>query len=586
MVIKLLENDVINKIAAGEVIDRPSSIVKELVENAIDAGADLITVQIQNGGIDEIIIEDNGQGIDFDDLSLAFLRHATSKLDREEDLYTIGTMGFRGEALPSIASIARMEIYTKTPRSDSGSHCVIEGGTITRLERYPTAEGTKLTVKDLFYNTPVRKTFLKSPVSEGNHIYDTVVRYALAYPDISFVFDNHKKTQFKTPGNGSLRDTVFTLFGTDINEFLLDVKEDSDSYILQGLISKPEYKRQNRRQGFFFVNNRPIRSPLLMRAVDHAYRGLLVSKEFPVYFLSLNVPAGSLDVNIHPQKSEVRFQDEQGVFRFISAVLRRYLDDTSFGPGNFLHTGNDFALPPQGSRPYYARAGYSSAPAHLFFEKAIFNESFDPETGEILVKAAELPQIQPTVKQYEDYSVIGQLDRSYILAESSEGLMIIDQHAAHERIWYNRFSRMYEEPDLKQPLVLPLALDFSSEKVVLLEEHLEQISKLGFEIDIIGHNSIMIRAVPHFVAGNELLVLTNILEGLKEGETINLKADILSSMACEKAITAGTSLSMNEMVQLLHDLMTTEDHKNCPHGRPTIINISSDDLERMFKRQK
>ena len=212
MVIKLLENDVINKIAAGEVIDRPSSIVKELVENAIDAGADLITVQIQNGGIDEIIIEDNGQGIDFDDLPLAFLRHATSKLDREEDLYTIGTMGFRGEALPSIASIARMEIYTKTPRSDSGSHCVIEGGTITRLERYPTAEGTKLTIKDLFYNTPVHKTFLKSPVSEGNHIYDTVVRYALAYPDISFVFDNHKKTQFKTPGNGSLRDTVFTLF--------------------------------------------------------------------------------------------------------------------------------------------------------------------------------------------------------------------------------------------------------------------------------------------------------------------------------------------------------------------------------------
>lgn len=586
MAIKLLENDVINKIAAGEVIERPASIVKELVENSIDAGADLITVRIQNGGIDEIIIEDNGNGIDFDDLSLAFLRHATSKLEREDDLYTIGTMGFRGEALPSIASIARVEIYTKTPMSDSGSYCVIEAGTITKLERYPTAVGTKLIVKDLFFNTPVRKNFLKSPVSEGNLIYDTVVKYALAYPGISFVFDNHKKTQFKTPGHGNLRDTVFTLFGTDINEFMIEISEASENYTLQGLISKPEYKRQNRRHGFFFVNQRPIRSPLLMRAVDHAYRGLLVSKEFPVYFLSLHVPEGNLDVNIHPQKSEVRFQDEQAVFRFVSSVLRKYLDGSSFGMGNYLHHNHNFGSTGQEAQFSYNRGKFSFSPDRMFYEKAIFSEGLDMETGEILVNVAGLSPALPDIQQYDDFTILGQLNKSYILAENNEDLLIIDQHAAHERIWYNRLSRMYEQPDFKQPMVLPLALDLNSEQISLLEEHGEQLENLGFEIDIAGHHSIMVRAVPNFVAGNELLVLSNVLDSLKEGKDIQLKEEILHSMACEKAINAGTSLSMNEMVQILNDLLSEEDHKYCPHGRPTIINISANDLQRMFKRQK
>ncbi len=587
MPIKLLDNDVINKIAAGEVIERPASIVKELIENAIDAGASLITVSIKNGGIDEIMVEDNGSGIDFEDLPLAFLRHATSKLMREEDLYAIDTMGFRGEALPSIASVSRVETYSKTPFTD-GSQCIIEGGIITKLDRFPTADGTKIIVSDLFYNTPVRKTFLKSQVSEGNHIYDTVLRYALAYPEISFVFDNHKKIQFKTPGNGDLRDTVFSLYGSDINQFLIDINETSENLSLQGLISKPEYKKNNRRLGLFFVNKRPVRSPLLMRAVDHAYRGLLVSQEYPVFFLSLRISADSLDVNIHPQKSEVRFQDEQAVFRFVSGVLRKYLDESNFGPGNYYQ--RDFIRPEtyQGIRSF-------SSPFHLqtsvgdkmFFERPIFKEEYDPETGEINIKAGDSPYIQPAAyQQNPDFSIIGQLNNSYILVETPDGLMIIDQHAAHERIWYNRFIRMYDTSADKQPLILPLTLDLSSAHIALLQDQLDLLTEMGFEIDLIGPNSIVLRAVPNLVAGKEAEVIASILDLLMEGETVHLKQEILASMACEKAVTAGTNLSTSEMVQMVEDLLGETDHKNCPHGRPTIININAADLQRMFKRQK
>lgn len=574
MAIKLLDDELINKIAAGEVIERPASIVKELVENSIDAGASLITVRIQNGGIDEIQIEDDGRGIDFDDLPLAFLRHATSKLTREEDLYAINTMGFRGEALPSIAAVSRIELYSKTPNAD-GSTCLIEGGTIKKLERYPTADGTKIIIKDLFYNTPVRKTFLKSPVSEGNSIYDIVCKYALAYPGISFVFDNHKKTQFKTPGNGSLRDTVFTLYGSDINNYLIAIDVKGSQYSLQGLISKPDYKRNNRKQGFFFVNSRPVRSPMLSRAVDNAYRGLLVSKEFPVFFLSLTTPTDSIDVNIHPQKSEVRFQDEQTVFRFVSGVVKKHLDDTDFRVGNNYH--DKYSSVEAYNRP--------NTPQNMFYENQLLTEGYSGEPG-ILAPAKGFINIETITDNNinQGFSIIGQLADAYILVETETGLLIIDQHAAHERIWYNRLTRLYKESSVMQRLVLPLAIDFSSEQISILEAQMSLLAELGFEIEIIGHNSIVLRAVPNFVVGKELATILTILDMVQDGESIRFKEDILISMACEKAVTAGTKLSNNEMVQIVDDLFGEENYKNCPHGRPTIININSSDLQRMFKR--
>ncbi len=576
MAIKLLEDELINKIAAGEVIERPASIVKELVENSIDAGASLITVRIQNGGIDEIQIEDDGRGIDFDDLPLAFLRHATSKLTREEDLYAINTMGFRGEALPSIAAVSRIELYSKTPNAD-GSTCLIEGGTIKKLERYPTADGTKIIIKDLFYNTPVRKTFLKSPVSEGNSIYDIVCKYALAYPGISFVFDNHKKTQFKTPGNGSLRDTVFTLYGSDINNYLIAIDVKGSQYSLQGLISKPDYKRNNRKQGFFFVNNRPVRSPMLTRAIDNAYRGLLVSKEFPVFFLSLTTPTDSIDVNIHPQKSEVRFQDEQTVFRFVSGVVKKHLDDTDFRVGNnfqsiYRSPDNNY------SRPH--------KPLNMFYENQLLTETYSGETGEVFVAAKNLAKIEAVTddSKNQSFSIIGQLADAYILVENRDGLLIVDQHAAHERICYNRLTRLYKTSDLMQRLVLPLAIDLSSEQISILKTKMTVLNELGFEIDIMGHNSIVLRAVPNFVVGKELATILAVVDLAAEDESNHFKDKILISMACKNAVKAGTKLSTNEMVQIVDDLFGEENYKNCPHGRPTIININAADLQRMFKR--
>ncbi|MDD3894649.1 MAG: DNA mismatch repair endonuclease MutL, partial [Syntrophomonadaceae bacterium] len=369
----------------------------------------------------------------------------------------------------------------------------------------------------------------------------------------------------------------------------IEIDETGSQYKLTGMISKPEYKRNNRRQGLFFVNKRPVRSPMLARAVDNAYRGLLISKEFPVFFLSLTLPADSLDVNIHPQKSEVRFQDEQTVFRFVSSVLKKYLDDKSYSLGNNYHSEymrpdyhksvNDSLL-----QPDYLR---TSATPKIFYEKPIFSRDYDQETGEVVVTAQKLANTQLiSGNQALDFKIIGQLNDSYILAENTDGLLIIDQHAAHERIWYNRLTRQYKTAAVKQMLILPLAVDFSSAQITLLENNMELLSELGFEIDIIGHNSIVIRAVPSIAVGNESAVISNILDLLKEGEAINLKEEILSSMACKKAVTAGTKLSIDEMVQLLDDLLGEENYRNCPHGRPTIININDADLQRMFKRQK
>lgn len=577
MTIILLGDELINKIAAGEVIERPSSIVKELIENSIDAKSSAILIRIFNGGIDEIQVEDDGQGIEYDELPLAFLRHATSKLTREEDLYAIHTMGFRGEALPSIAAVSRIEMYTKTP-DEVGSRCIAEGGVISKRERFPTAEGTKIIIRDLFYNTPVRKTFLKSPVSEGNSVYEMVCKYALAYPEISFVFDNHKKTQFKTPGNGILRDTVFSIYGSDINNYLLEINEQGSGYSLRGLISKPEFKRNNRRQGFFFVNRRPIRSPILTRAVDIAYRGLLVSREYPVFFLSLEVMPDSVDVNIHPQKSEVRFQDEQTVIRFVSGVIKKYLDTTDFRIGNHFQSH-------QFPAENFAEREWKVGPQQLFSD----NRMEFPNSGTAAISEAQYSFLainteKATSGSSGDIRIIGQLQDSYILAENGKGLLIIDQHAAHERICYNKIVRDYKASSFKENLVFPLPMDLSHRQTELLTGHMSILQELGFEIDIIGHNSIVIRAVPVLAKGNELTVIISIVDKLQEGDSVTLKEDIMIKMACEKAVTAGAKLNQLEMFKIVNELLAEENYKNCPHGRPTIININDRDLQRMFKR--
>jgi DNA mismatch repair protein MutL len=302
MTIRLLDESLINQIAAGEVIERPASIVKELVENSLDAGSTRITVNIGNSGLDTIEVEDNGTGMTGDDLPLAFLRHATSKIKNELDLFKIRSMGFRGEALPSIASVSRIQIISRTEDTE-GVCAFLEAGQIIKMEPCAHTRGTRIVVSDLFYNTPVRKKFLKSPVGESRHIYDMVCRYALARPDVSFSFVNEKKTVFKTPGNNSLRDTLTAIYGRDYLQHLVDIRHQGSTLSLAGLVSTPELTRTNRRNQIFFVNRRPVRTPLLFRALDEGYKGLLISRQQPVVILNLSVPAESVDVNVHPQKN-------------------------------------------------------------------------------------------------------------------------------------------------------------------------------------------------------------------------------------------------------------------------------------------
>jgi DNA mismatch repair protein MutL len=557
--IRVLEDKLINKIAAGEVVDRPAAIVKEMIENSVDAGATKILVRIANAGLGRIEVEDNGRGMAFDEVPTAFLRHATSKIVTEDDLNRIQTMGFRGEALPSIASVSRMEIYTMKA-DDIGVYAQIEGGRIIELKPHPCSFGTKIIVTDLFYNTPVRKKFLKSPVTEGNYIYNIICWYALSYPGISFSFQNDQRKFFKTPGNGSLIDVVRTIYGHDFAAQLQPLSYDGPEYSLHGLISIPKFTRVNRKHQMFFVNGRPIRSPLLYKAVDSGYRGVLVSREHPVVILSLNAPLDSIDVNIHPQKREVRFRDEPVVFRVVEQAIRKQLSGTDYG---FRIEGN---------------GDYQ----HFTMEKLGFAEESAVTIRPTL--HTHPGPFEEVINEEVPYKVIGQHFNSYIITEKEHDIWLIDQHAAAERIIYNRLINAGESNDEIQSYLLSLPLELSSSQVDLLAKHKDALAGLGFEIDILGFNSVIIRGIPKVFSGQELEVVLKIADRLAEKEDLDIKHEAYSMAACQKAVKANQRLTIMEMEAIVRDLFNTENYKYCPHGRPTMVKISRNDIEKMFKR--
>ncbi|MDD3889041.1 MAG: DNA mismatch repair endonuclease MutL, partial [Syntrophomonadaceae bacterium] len=449
MTIRLLEDTLINKIAAGEVIERPASIVKELVENSIDAGASKISVSIVNGGIDKIEVEDDGEGISSEELPVAFLRHATSKISCEEDLYNIYSMGFRGEALPSIASVSKIDIYSKKADSN-GMFARIEGGVLLEQQVHPCPPGTRIIIKDLFYNTPARKKFLKTSVTEGNNIFDFMCKYALARPDISFTYNNEKRLFFKTPGSGKLRDALIAVYGSDINENLVEIFYQGDTYSLSGLISTPEISRRNRKNQLFFVNRRPIRSPLLYKALDNAYKGLLISREHPIVILEISMPADLVDVNVHPQKNEVRFKDEKALFKMVSGVLSKELKSRDF---NFT----DSFYGESREEPQYKEVNdkrhttYSPGPGLL-------EPTAQPYTTPKSITDGPEPEDDELTNYGPDgstgFRIIGQCFNSYILVETDESLWLVDQHAAHERIMYTRLKEQYEHAETEISQVL------------------------------------------------------------------------------------------------------------------------------------
>lgn len=576
MSIKPLDDNLINQIAAGEVIERPASVVKELIENSIDADATIIAVNINRGGIDKIEVEDNGQGMEAHDIPLAFQRHATSKISSQEDLFNINTMGFRGEALPSIASVSRIDLYSQKVDS-TGVFARVEGGRFLKQENRPCPGGTRIIVSDLFFNTPARRSFLKSAVTEGNHIYELLRKYALSRPDISFSFSNDKKLFFKTPGNGSLKDAVLCVFGRDFAGYLTDVTYIGEEYTVEGLISTPELRRTNRKNQYFFVNNRPVRSVLLYKVVDQAYQGFLLSREQPAIILSIKVPPGNVDVNVHPQKNEVRFKDEKSLFRTVYAVLKDVLERTDYRPLNYL--------PPESYAPvsrehnYHQRAVSETAISFDFTGQSSLSKDPLQPLDDLRIKEEDYPSTAG------EFRIIGQCLNSYILLEMNQALYLVDQHAAHERIRYNQLKEMYNTgQEVAQLLAVPLALELSPGQISIIEEHNDFFADLGFDLDVIAPDTALIRATPGGIAGQELELVNELLELWQDNTLPDIQEEAIKTLACKKAIKAGEGLYLQEMETIITRLLDSENYKNCPHGRPTIIKMSQAELDRLFKR--
>ncbi|MCX5780833.1 MAG: DNA mismatch repair endonuclease MutL [Firmicutes bacterium] len=573
MAIRLLDDHLINKIAAGEVVERPASIVKELVENSIDAGSKRIEVSISGGGIERIEVVDNGAGIAADDVSLALQRHATSKIGSEADLFNITTMGFRGEALPSIAAVSRLELSTQSGRQN-GVRAVLEGGRQLTVEPHPTAPGTHMIVRDIFFNTPARKKFLKTAVSEGIHVHEVVSRLALSRPDISISFANEKKQYFKTPGNGILLDAVTAIYGHDYASNFLALQWQGESYALEGLVSTPDFRRVNRKSQTFFVNQRLVKSPMLARAVDEAYRGRLLSREYPAVILYLTIPPEEVDVNVHPQKTEVRFRDEKAVFRLISRAIQARLDHNSPASTIILETGRPW---PSGVSQVYPVSAPRANDARLPFAEMVC----DPGPGEPRVlDHLDLPEVQ------HEFAVIGQCFAAYILVEKDNSLWLIDQHAAHERINYNRLVAGHaSRASSSQLLVFPVTFELSTTGMDLMAAHWQTFHDLGFGIEALGPNSAIVRSAPTLLQGREIEVISECLQLLEDERSPDIKHDLFALMACKQSVKAGQSLTRQEMAVLVHDLLAGADPMHCPHGRPTILDFNRLEIDKRFKRK-
>ncbi|HZK43432.1 MAG TPA: DNA mismatch repair endonuclease MutL [Syntrophomonadaceae bacterium] len=577
MSIKLLNDDLINKIAAGEVIDRPASIVKELIENSIDAKASKIDVSILNGGKDSIEVEDDGIGLTKEELPLAFLRHATSKIGSTDDLHQIYTMGFRGEALPSIASVAKVTVFTNKS-DENGIKAELEDGSIKELAAFPTPKGTRIIIYDLFYNMPARKSFLKTTVTEGNVVHDLVCKYALAHPEISFSFKKDDKQYYKTPGNGNLQDVVRAIFGHDFADSLISIDYQGSQYSVQGLISSPDFTKRSRKNQHFFVNSRPIRSGMLYKAIDTAYKGLLISREHPIIIISIKILAEEVDVNVHPQKSEVRFRNEKDVFQIVYRVIKERLSKIEYNPVHKWQSDTN-------TEKHHSTI-HESAERHVLFE----NNPFDfiaPVNNNNLITSDSSYLGEPSISNFTEtpYKIIGQYSNTYILIEYDAALWFIDQHAAEERINYAKLKNQYlnNNPN-SQILAFPLTFDLSSRDIELLIENIDIFKSLGFTIEPLGYDSIILRSAPSISFGQEEELILEIIELLKDDKTVDIHDKAIITMACKRSIKAGTRLNFQEMETIIQKLFKTDDYRNCPHGRPTIIKLNHSDIERMFKR--
>lgn len=610
--INILDEFTANQIAAGEVVERPASVVKELAENSLDAGAGKIVVNLEEGGLTCITVSDDGCGMVEEDLVLALKRHATSKIKSASDLSRVNTLGFRGEALPSIAAVSKMSITTRTRDVLAGSRAEIEAGSLVSIKPAGCPPGTTVSVKDLFYNTPARRKSMKSSSTEGALCGDIISRLALARPEVSFELIIKDRRVFYSPGTGNLSDAVAAVYGAGQVREMIDINAVDKNIVIHGLVSKPSLSRSTRSHITVIINGRYVRCPAALEAVEEAYRTLLPQGRKPVVVLSLSILPEHLDVNVHPAKLEVRLLEEEKVVRLIISTVRDALRNNDVIPSTF----------PKARKKEISALNYSKEAFYVEPEQSRIN--FDRLTSKLAVSietknpvnnklTAERNKVQNKVQYVEsqDYSkkgkageekaeyawddkrlpvlnAIAQFPPTYILAMGEEGLYIIDQHAAHERILYEEFLDGFKEMP-GQYLLVPVTLELDHRESAILTEKIMWLEETGFIIEHFGGNTFLLRGVPpRFPAGHEKELFLDILDYFKErgqsASRVEFFDRLASSMACRNAVKAGEKLSQPSMDTLLQQLAQTENPYTCPHGRPTVIHLSYRDLEARFRR--
>lgn len=627
--IHLLDHNTIDKIAAGEVVEKPASVVKELIENAIDAGATALTIEIKNGGIDFIRITDNGQGIEAADVKNAFLRHATSKLEKADDLQFVTTLGFRGEALSSISAVAKVELITKTPDALLGTRYVIEGAKEIELSEVGAPNGTTIIVRNLFYNVPARRKFLNSPITEGGYIADLVEHIALSKPHISFKFINGRDVKFHTSGNNDLKEIVYRIYGKDTADALIPVDYKSPLMHMTGYLGKPVLNRGSRGFENYFLNGRYIKSKVISGAIEEGYKEFLMQHKFPFTVLHIETKPEQVDVNVHPTKMDVRITEEKEFYENIKTAVYQALKESELIPSVALveESAEKITYKEPIPEPFeakrienlrvceestkYSENGEKYGNMQEKLQKWEENHILGEDIARLLTKNEKKPSNniikakdhiiveKPTQMNLfeeklltkeakEEYEILGQIFDTYWLVGFKDKLYIIDQHAAHEKVKYEELMKKFEAKELvSQTLNPPIIVSLSAKEETVLKEHWDTFSSLGFNIEEFGGNEYAIRCVPLDLYGqNEQSLFMSVLDELCEDDnkgTLTIEQKI-ASMSCKAAVKGNNRLSKEEMMALIDQLLELENPYNCPHGRPTIISMSKYEIEKKFKR--
>lgn len=649
MSIQVLDQETINKIAAGEVIERPSSVVKELVENAIDAGATAVTIEIKDGGISFIRITDNGSGISKDDIPMAFLRHSTSKIKSIEDLMNVSSLGFRGEALSSIAAVSQVELITKTADDFTGSRYVIEGGNEISLEEVGAPDGTTFIVRNLFYNTPVRRKFLKTAATEAGYVNALIEHLSLSHPDISFRFINNNQNKLHTSGNMNLKDIIYGVYGRDITSNLMEISGKTQDVEITGFIGKPVICRGNRGYENYYINGRYIKSSIITKAIEEAYKGYIMPHNYPFTAIHFKINPSIMDVNVHPTKMELRFSKNEFVYRFVLETVKECLANRELAarvklpdpvkqqqftksPENIKQTEKSYVQENTDSKPYQApriepprESFYNSTESSVKqknvnenqttgFIKNITDytkmpptrlpEPFEIKRSDEMIKEdkkiyeAEKKQEAEQLSMFDtplmsgkakaDYRIIGQLFETYWLIEYEDKFYMMDQHAAHEKILYERFMNHLKVKDMDTQMIMPpVIIELNMQQEDAYKRNKQAFSRLGFEIEEFGGNAYKVNGLPAGLPNINLKqMLIDMIDGLTDDNSTDLDiiTERVATMSCKAAVKGNNKLSFEEAKELIEELMQAENPYNCPHGRPTLIVMSKYEVERKFKR--